>query len=206
MAATQSEEWRPGSFTKNFSWGSEHGLVELYEVIRAGFDNTLTDVRRDVFRSRVSKLGRPDYIPINFFLLNQPRADGDYLLVDELVFQALSFPHSARFDQIALFAFIFSMVGTWKGARSYQEQPALWAKRYVADRIGPIFHWNTSRISADDIQRFVQADPRYHAQGSRKLATNLNYLFKVGKLEALVSSTLERWWVDALFLALDRIQ
>ena len=137
--ASNTEEWRPGSFTKNFSWGSGQGLRELYDVIRIGFDEKLQDVRRDTFRSRVAKSGRPDYIPINFFLLNSIVDGEDYLLVDELVFQALSFEHSARFDHLALFSFVLSMVGRWKGARPYQEHPALWAKHYVSEPIREVW-------------------------------------------------------------------
>ncbi|HEY0328969.1 MAG TPA: hypothetical protein VGC77_07680 [Rhodopseudomonas sp.] len=199
------EEWRPGSFTKNFSWGSEKGLQNLHEIIRIGFDNSLVDVPRDVFRERVARANLPDYIPINFFLFNRLKATGSFLIVDELVFQAISFEHSERFDRLGLFAFILSMVGSWRGAKPYQERPAMWAYHYVADRIGGEFNWNASQVSADDIEKFVFNDPRYHAQGARKLATNLNYMLRVGGIQNYASRRVERWWVDALFLALDRI-
>src|SRR5690242_19831776 len=101
-------EWRPGSFTKNFSWGSAKGLRELHSVIQTGFGNKLEDVPRAEFRARVRKTGRPDYIPINFFLFNKIKNDQSYLVADELVFQAINFPHSARFDHLALFAFLLS--------------------------------------------------------------------------------------------------
>ena len=98
------QQWHPGSFTKNFGWGSDRGLRELHEVIRAGFDRALTDVPREVFRARVARLGRPDFIPMNFFLLNGTIDGRDHILVDELVFQALEFDYSERFDRLALFA------------------------------------------------------------------------------------------------------
>lgn len=203
--ASDSEEWHPGSFTKNFSWGFDQGLRELHEIIRIGFDDSLADVPRDVFRSRVERSGRPDFIPINFFLLNGPIEGRDHLLVDELVFQALEFKHSERFDRLALFAFIYSMVGTWKGAKHYQQRPALWAHRYVADRVARTFNWDTSRVSADDIEAFVRSDSRYIGKTTRKLSTNLNFLFQVGGLSHLASNRVDRWWVDAMYLALDRI-
>jgi hypothetical protein len=203
--ASNTEEWRPGSFTKNFSWGYDQGLRELYQVIRTGFKDELIDVPRDIFRSRVKRSGRPDFIPINFFLLNAPIDGRDYLLVDELVFQALQFEHSEHFDKLALFAFIYSMVGTWKGAKLYQQRPALWAHHYVADRVGRSLNWSTSQVSADDIERFVTSDRRYRAQTARKLSTNLNFLFRVGKLNHLASKRVERWWIDAMCLALDRL-
>lgn len=200
------EEWRPGSFTKNFSWGPpDRGLSELHEMIRVGFGGEATDVPRALFRERVLGLGRPDYIAINFFLFNRTKAGVDYLIADELVFQAVRFPHSIRFDRLALFAFNFSLVGSWKGAKSFQSRPALWASHYVADRLGPILQWDARRATAKDIQSFVEGDPRYIARGSTKLSTNLAYLYKQGNLGALESKKVDRWWVDALFLAMDRI-
>jgi hypothetical protein len=203
--ASSIDEWRPGSFTKNFSWGHGQGLRELYEVIKVGFDNQLVDVPRDTFRSRVQNSGRPDFIPINFFLFNRPIRGIDHLIVDELVFQALKFDHSKHFDRLALFAFIFSMVGSWRGAKPYQQRPALWAYHYVADRVGKEFNWSTSRVSADDIEQFVTSDPRYHAKTARKLSTNLNFLFTIGELRHFATKTVEGWWVDSMYLALDRI-
>lgn len=203
--ASEKEEWRPGSFTKNFSWGSDKGLQNLHQIIRIGFDNELVDVPREIFRKRVSSAGLPDYIPINFFLFNRMVDGQDFLIVDELVFQAVSFDHSERFDHLGLFAFILSMVGSWKGAKAYQERPAMWAFHYIADRVGEAFAWDASKISANDIETFVFSDPRYVAEGARKLATNLNFLFRVGGLQNYASRRVERWWVDALFLTLDRI-
>jgi hypothetical protein len=200
----EAEEWRPGSFTKNFSWGDGNGLRELYDVIRTGFDGKLVDTPRSVFRSRVKETNRPDYIPINFFLFNRPAGDVDYLIADELVFQALSFDHSDRFDQLALTAFLISMVWVWSGAEWYQRRPAMWAHRYVADRVAKTFQWNTSKINADDIQHFIVSDPRYTGKTTRKLSTNLNYLFGVGGLRKMTSKKVDRWWVDAAFLTLDR--
>jgi hypothetical protein len=200
-----TEEWHPGSFTKNFSWGPEdQGLKELHSIIRKGFGEELTDVPRSLFRERVRELERPDYIPLNFFLYNQVRHGTDFVLVDELVFQALNFRHSAHFDRLAVFAFNLSRAGTWKQAKPYQSRPALWAYHYVADRVGAEFNWDARKVSANDIEDFVVGDPRYHGATSRKLATNLNYLYRVGKLADYKSPKPERWWLSAMFLALDR--
>ena len=200
-----AEEWYPGSFTKNFSWGpAGRGLRELYDVIRVGFANKLADVPRQEFRNRVQAFGRPDYIPLNFFLYNRVKSGASFVVVDELVFQALSFRHSAAFDKLALFAFNLSEVGIWRGAAHWQNKPALWAKHYVMDRLGPQLNWDTRSVSADDIDRFVSTDLRYRAATSRKLATNLNYLYHQGRLSEYKSGKPERWWLSALFLALDR--
>lgn len=198
--------WRPGSFTKNFAWGDKaDGLKQLYEIIRLGFDNKIEDVPRSVFRSRVEVIGRPDYIPLNFFLFNKIINGVEHLIVDELVFQALTSEHSDRFDKLALFAFNLSLVGVWKGAADYQRRPALWAYHYVSRRVANDLKWNVKAVSADDIENFVSRDKRYAAKTARKLATNLSYLYRIGHLEEFGNSHVERWWVDAVFLTLDRI-
>src|SRR3954470_3994669 len=163
----EPEEWHPGSFTKNFSWGdSKEGLRQLHDIIRTGFGDTMADVPRALFRERVAYAGRPDYIAINFFLFNKTKDGTDYLIADELVFQALSFEHSSEFDKLGLFAFNFSLVGKWRGASSYQSRPALWAQHYVADRVARDFNWKISNVNADDIQAFVGNDPRYRGKTS----------------------------------------
>lgn len=200
------EEWLPGSFTKNFGWGSRRaGLSLLHSTIRAGFDGREEDVPRAVFRERTSRAGLIDYIPINFFLFNRPLGGVDHIIFDELAFQAITSAHSQRFDRLALFAFNFSYVGRWAKAKSSQSRPALWAFHYVRDRVGRDFNWDARRVSADDIEQFVLADSRYRAKTARKLATNLNHLYKLGRLNELDDPRVDRWWVDALFLALDRL-
>jgi hypothetical protein len=204
--ADNSEEWRPGSFTKNFSWGDKDaGLKQLHETIRVGFANEMADVPRRVFRARVQKLKRPDYIPLNFFLFNRIVDRVDTLIADELVFQALTEDHSSRFDKLALFAFNFSYVGTWKGADAYQRRPALWSYHYIRDRVGNELNWSTGAVNADDIERFLASHREYTGRTTRKIATNLSYLYSIGRLSEFSRSIVERWWVDALFLALDRI-
>ena len=201
--ARDREEWKPGSFTKNFSWGdTSGGLVQLYDRIRVGFANTMEDTPRNEFRLRVQHSGRPDYIPINFFLFNKIVGGIDYLIADELVFQAISNDHSPRFDKLALFAFNFSFAGRWLGATRDQRWPALWAFHYIKDRVAKQLNWNTAAVSAADIEKFVRDDPRYRAKTTRKLSTNLNYLYSIGRLSEFAERRVERWWVDALFLAL----
>lgn len=198
--------WKPGSFTKNFSWGTtSSGLVELYEIIRLGFGGVMEDVPRALFRERIEDAGRPVYIPMNFFLFNKSVDGVDHLCADELVFQALNWPHSQRFDKLALFAFIFSLAGRWTGARKEQRRPALWANAYVRERVAKEFGWDARRATAKDIETFVGEDPRYEAKTSGKLGTNLAYMFVSGRLADFPSKKVERWWVDCLFLALDRI-
>jgi hypothetical protein len=204
--ASSEEVWKPGSFTKNFSWGErDAGLLQLHESIRIGFDHTLKDLPRAEFRRRIRRTGRVDYIPANFFVFNKRIRGVDHVIVDELVFQALTSNHSPRFDKLALFAFNFSYVGSWSGADDEQSRPALRAYHYIKDRVAGQFDWKTKFVSANDIERFVRNDPRYKARTARKLSTNLNYLYEIAHLDQFRGPRVERWWVDALFLALDRI-
>jgi hypothetical protein len=197
--------WLPGSFTKNFSWGKDEGLRQLHESINVGFSGELKPVRRSDYRTRVQKLGRPDFIPLNFFLFNSIIGGENYLIVDELVFQALIAPHTERFDKLALFAFNFSIVGSWKGAQFGQRYPALWARGYITGRLASSLHWDTSKVNATDIENFLIASGKFQAASTGKVATNLNYLYKTGGLESYETDRIERWWVDALFLAIDRL-
>src|SRR3546814_13251347 len=115
--------WHPGSFTKNINWRiTDRGLKDLFDGIRIGFDNKLQDTPRAQFRNRVIGSGKPDYIPLNFFLFNRIKAGIDFVVVAELVFQAVSFRHSAAFDKLALFAFNLSRVGRWNKAAPYQDR------------------------------------------------------------------------------------
>lgn len=66
-----SEDWHPGSFTKNFGWGKDgRGLAELHQAIRIGFGEAKNDIKRADFRQRLEARGVNFYIPANFFLFN----------------------------------------------------------------------------------------------------------------------------------------
>lgn len=200
------ELWLPGSFTKNFAWGKGRGFKVLHEHIRVGFDNTLQPVRRELYRERVAQLPRPDLVAINFFLFNQIIEGESYIIVDELVFQALTAEHSKRFDMLALFALHWSMAGLWKGATKSQRYPALWAQDYLANHVAKNLSWDSSKINANDIEKYLRSNPRFVASTSyHKISTNLNYIYEIGDVEELQTPRIERWWVDALFLAVDRI-
>ncbi|MBR7653364.1 hypothetical protein KCX83_13650 [Brucella oryzae] len=201
----KSAPWKPGSFTKNFSWGKpEAGLLQLQELIRIGFNNEAVDVPRFLFRSRVASVGRPDFIPLNFFLLNRVVDGVDTLVADELVFQAINFDHSDRFDKLALFAFNLSYVGEWVRAKENQRYPSLWSYYYINDRLSRELNWDASKATADDIEKFLVQSDKYTGITTRKVSTNLSYLYRLGKLQDLQGERVEGWWVDALFLALDR--
>lgn len=201
-----SEDWHPGSFTKNFGWGKDgRGLAELHHAIRVGFGDAKSDIRRSDFRQRLEAEDINFYIPANFFLFNYSNEAGDWISFDELVFQAVFFDHSAHFDRLALFAFNLSLVGSWQGARHFQRRPALWSNRYIVERLAHTHGWDVTKVNADDIQAFLDSDDRYKAKTSRKLSTNLNFLYQIGGLDSVVADTIERWWMNASFLAADRL-
>jgi hypothetical protein len=202
----ETDVWRPGSFTKNFSWGDRSaGLYQLHRIIKLGFAGEMADVPRALFRERVESAERPDFIPINFFLFNKTVEGVDLVIADELVFQALNSQHSPRFDKLALFAFNFTFAGKWTGSGASQRRPAMWAHAYILNRVFRDFDWDTRKISADDIDGFLKNSPQYAAKTTRKVSTNLNYLYTVGGLAGVSESRVERWWVDSMFLALDRL-
>jgi predicted nucleic acid-binding protein len=203
------EAWHPGSFTKNFGWGAEsNGLSALHLAIRVGFGSDRGDVPRAVFRERVEAAGINFFIPANFFLYNVHATASDTLrdmiAFDELVFQATAFEHSLDFDRLALLAFNLSLVGSWQGAKTWQRRPALWSNRYIVERLEHEHRWNVTRVDADDIQTFLEGDVRYRGRTTRKHSTNLAYLYRLGGLEDVISSRIERWWMNAAFLAADR--
>lgn len=201
-----SEDWHPGSFTKNFGWGRDgRGLAELHRAIRVGFGGERIDISRARFRERLEAEKMNFFIPANFFLFNYSDETGDWIAFDELVFQATSFDHSVHFDRLALFVFNISLVGNWQGARQYQRRPALWSNRYIVERLANTHEWDATKVNADDIQAFLEDDERYKARTSRKLSTNLSFLYQIGGLGSMVADTIERWWMNASFLAADRL-
>lgn len=200
------EEWKPGSFTKNNGWGDiEAGLYQLYETIRVGFDCLLEDVDREVFGERIKHLKKPKLITTNFFLFNEKIEGKSRIITDELVYQALRESHGANFDKLALFALNFSYAGVWEGAKKSQRRPALWAFHYIKDRFSKSLDWNISSVTIDDIEHFLVKDSRYTGKTARKLASNLHHLYIAGGLRGFSEKKVERWWADALFLALDRL-
>jgi hypothetical protein len=203
--ADELEEWHPGSFTKNFGWGQGNGLQKLHEAIRIGFAGQLNDVRREIFRRRLEGAGVGFYVPANFFLFNRIIDGDDYIVVDELIFQALTSKHTKRFNELAVFALSLSHVGKFKGAALWQETPSLWAKRFVSDWIGRRHNWIVGKISADHIENFIASDKRYKGKTTRKVSTNLAFLLEQAEVYEMFSERITYWWVDAVFLTLDRL-
>ncbi len=200
----EPSDWYPGSFTKNFSWGRSSGLRRLHEAINICFDGDLAPVPRALAIERLESKGFVWHIPLNFFLLNEIVEGESHLVIDELVNQSLNFTHSKSFDKIAITAFNNSFVGSWKGAQDWQSRPAPWAYDYIRQVVATDGKWVADSISADKIERHIINSGRYRAEDARKLSTNLNFLYKIADLKELEEPKIERWWVDSLFLILDR--
>lgn len=197
--------WRPGSFTKNFSWGKPgSGLSHLHEAIEVAFDGKSIDVGREAARGRLRAAGMNDYIPANFFLLNQVNG-GSVIVADELVREALAHPADESFDRLAVFALHLSLAGLWQGARPEQRYPAEWAKHFIVSRVFASGQWNGSLMTAGEIASFVSSHPDYSGVWAGKAATNLSYIYELSGVRKLRSGLAEKWWGSAIFLALDRI-
>lgn len=196
----------PGSFTKNFAWGSA-GLKRLHEAIRAGFRNELSSVSRDAFRRDCGINDPLDLIPINFFLHN---LDGQ-LSVDELVRQAVLYPHSRTFDLLALFTFHLNSAGRGRDPRSRKEiqsRPAMWANEFVRDRLWVNGRWQASSLTEDSLDRFLIEHLDATDQSRTKCLTNYRKLFELCRLIPTSSYTIrlptDEWILPALFVAWDR--
>lgn len=197
--------WRPGSFTKNFSWGKlGSGLEQLHKAINTAFDGKPAAVERDTARRRLKSQGINDFIPSNFFLLNRSNSR-DFIVADELVLTALSKPSGVYFDRLAVFALNFSMVGRWQGAQRYQRYPAEWAKHFIVSRIYSSGRWQSELINAGEIKEYIASNPDYKGVWATKVATNLNYIYELADIRNLRSGLAEQWWTSAIYLALDRI-
>jgi len=198
-------ESRPGSFSKNFGWGAAPGLALLHRVINAIFNGQMLPVLRDTARATISRVATGDpLIPLNFFLYNQ-EVDGDnYIIPDQLVLEALAKPHDQSFDRLAMSAFNFSRVGTWRGARPWQAYPAPWARRFAVEEVWDGSAWDTRKITTERIESFMEGNMIYGGDTPHKFATNLHFLYDRSSLIGLTSSEREDWWASALFLFLDR--
>lgn len=197
--------WKPGSFTKNFSWGGPGaGLAQLYRAIEVGFDRSPSDVPREVFRQRLQQAALNDYVAANFFLFNR-RNGQDFVVADELVRFTLSTGPGEGFNRLAAFALNLSLAGVWRGARPEQRYPAEWAKHFVVSRVSKSGRWDTAGMNAAAIRSFIEANPSYSGVWAAKVATNLNYIYELSGLRHFRSGLAESWWGAAIFLALDRI-
>ena len=201
---SRNKPWKIGSFTKNFRWGEyPNTLRQLYEAINIGFSGSLKPVLRSDFRKRVAERDLIDLIPANFFVFNQMIDGNSYIAVDELIYQALTFPHSRQFDRLATFTLLLSEVGRWGGADPEQSQPSDWARFFVIDQLSKLIEWHPSDYSADEIEKYL-SDKNNFEGNTRKISTNLSYFFNSGDLKGFSEEKETEWLSNSIFLALDR--
>lgn len=204
--------WRIGSFTKQLRISDD--FKSVWECIKVGFESNTCDVSREIFERRVKKNMKDfsDRFPAvtNLFLFSEIRDGVDYLVSDELVFQAIKFGNTPEFRKLAMFSLFLSMAGTWKRAKKGQRYPTRWINSYVRDRIAGDFKWNIAKISKDDVVKFLEYNKNYpisevSKESTRKIATNFVFMLDKANIKEFLDKNINKWWVDCLFLALDRI-
>jgi hypothetical protein len=195
-------KYAPGSFSKNFAWHGT-GLRKLHNSINLGFKNTLAPVSRDRWR-KDSQIGDAalELIPVNFFLHN---ARGR-ISVDELVFQAIKYPHSLRFDRLGLFAFHLNRVGRPPNGI---ERPAMWANEFVREKLWQNDAWRSGELGDQVVDTFIEGRMNAQKDVRIKCRNNYRHLFELcGYLPtrlAIMNAGQEDWLPSALFLAWDRM-
>ena len=198
--------YAPGSFSKNFAWRGT-GLRKLHRTIRNGFNEVLSPIDRQTFRSKAGIDSSIILIPLNFFLYNR---DGK-MSVDELVFQAIERDHSRRFDRLALFALNLNRVGGGRDLRSKREivpRPAMWANEFVRERLWLKGKWEINALREDSLDQFLTDRMEAHHDVRIKCRSNYRHIFELcGYLRfdrPIINSGAEEWIGPALFLLWDR--
>jgi hypothetical protein len=198
----------PGSFTKNFGWGKDKGFKKLHDAVRLGFKNKPMPVSRQEWR-KDSKLSSDDFlIASNFFLCNLIRANQNYVAVDELVYQALTQPHSSAFDRLALFALNLSLVGRRIGSTNGVEFPIKWANEFVRERLWVSGRWTRDALEEIAMDGFLQDRIDGEREGIKKCRTNYRRLYELTNFlpaqNKQINTDVDMWGPQALFLAWDR--
>lgn len=131
--------------------------------------------------------------------------------VDELVRQAILYPHSTQFDFIALFVFHFSRVGRGRDVQSHkkiQSRPAMWANEFVRDHLWVNGRWQASALIGKTLDRFLLKRLDATETSRKKCLTNYRKLFELCHLippsSYTINLTTHEWMLPALFVAWDR--
>lgn len=200
--------YAPGSFSKNFAWHGR-GMHKLHEAVGNGFQFRLLATPRAEFRARCGvKDPNLELIPINFYLHNSV-VDGENIVsVDELVFQAVTQPHTLHFDRLALFALHLNMAGDRVGQNGVRA-PALWAKEFVVERLWHAGGWLSEQLEVATMDDFIF--PLLDAENPvrTKCRSNYRHLYElcgyVPSSTRYINTGYEHWMTSAVFLALDRL-
>jgi hypothetical protein len=197
----------PGSFTKNLGWEKAgSGLRKLYDAIRSGFDDRAVPVSREVWRANVGSIKGGPFVPLNFFLHNTVMNGENFVSVDELVLQALTRPHSAAFDRLALFALNLNRAGDRIGNDVGDAHPSSWAQDFVTNVLWRDGAWRTDALKkapmdAAFLESVEGVSQQKVSSNYRRLYTLCDYL--PAHLD-VVNPEVDSWGVAAHFLAWDR--
>lgn len=203
--ATAPSKQAPGTFSRNFAWGNwtpSTGLRKMYDCIRDGFGNTLNAVDDMDFRSRCGiKALEISLLPVRFYLFSK----GSSIQVDELVYQAISRPHSLDFDRLVLFALNLSDVGTPVGGA---QRPTVWANSFVRQKLWDHGAWRRAELDTASMDNFIANTVSAKSGGLlTKIRTNYRRLYDLTGYTAtlpIINSGAETWGASALYLAWDR--
>ena len=191
---------RPGSFSKNFAWHGD-GLRKLHTVVRSGFGNSLAPPSREGFLQKCGLDQNTRLLPVNFYLHNK---DG-MISVDELVYQAVCREFTSRFNYLGLFALHLSNVGA---APSVSHRPAMWANKFVCDRLWSNGSWQSGALDVQSLTGFMERNLDAQPSVIQKCRSNYRHLFYLCGLiptnNAQINTRSEHWLTPALFLAWDR--
>ena len=198
--------YRPGSFSKEITWGTGPGLLRLHEAIRQGFGGTLAPVTRKVFRASCQALTpNTTLVALNFFLHNRRQGNQDWVIPDELVFEALARPHSRAFDLLALFALHLSAAGTRKGTRGDEG----WHRAFVTTELWHDGAWRAVALRQSALNAFFTRHVQARPTTAQKCVSNYRHImemcgYREGGAESL-NTELDLWAVSACFLLWDRV-
>ncbi|MEM9015695.1 MAG: HNH endonuclease [Verrucomicrobiota bacterium] len=198
----------PGSFTKNFGWGSEN-FERLHHAIRQGFEGRLTTVQRQTWRERNADLGNDlPLVALNFFLKNE----GNLVLPDELVAVAVREEHTTLLDGLAFFALNLSAVGRPPRTDS---RPSPWASEFIKESLWQDGEWRCPADPSDLIYDAVANNADTRTEDSRiKVRNNYRWIFKIARRwqtqdldsgEWIINSGYNEWLPNAVFLTWDRL-
>jgi hypothetical protein len=201
-----SQQYTPGSFTKNFSWN--HSYERLHKAIARGFSGGNQPIARDQWRKRSGIKDRNrELIPMNFFLYSRAGIEDDFILVDQLV-DATSNPYNIQFAQLSLFAFHLANSGNWKNSPWPDGRVAGWANDLIRDVAWFHSDWAEGAFAEHTLKRYIDRQIDAEPVTRRKVFTNYRYLLESAGV--LVDGRLapkdlrQRWLVDAVLLFWDR--
>jgi hypothetical protein len=193
--------YKPGSFSKNFAWGT--GLGKLHRAIRLGFGGKTKPIERLEFRENSQIADRDlQLIPIKFFLFNRSEEGKATIQVDELVFQAVENPHSIIFDRLAVFALHLSSVG------DIESGGTPWLRDFVMQRLWTDGFWVKARLEKTELDlafaQLLDAKPEVRI----KCRSNYRYIMDtagfVGGQGEFIDNREGHWLSPAIILAWDR--